>query len=144
MPPGLRLFPLEDAPVEDGLSGVLVHKAEVGGVVGHLPDLGLDRSAGQQGAGHLGGHPGGALRLAGDELVDHHAAGKAKGAQALDDGLVELHVLGVLRVHVDEVGVAGEAVEEVLHLGDIVVHGIVGVGMGLPPKPPASWKKVVE
>ena len=90
-----------------------------------LPDLELDGSAGQERTAHLGGHAGCSLGLAGDQISDQHAAGEAEGAQALDDGLVELHVFRVVRIHMDQVGVTGQAVQQVLGLTDVIVLGVV-------------------
>ena len=103
--PKYSLFPFKYSAVENSLAGLLIHEAEIGFMIVDLPDLELDCRAGKKRAAHLRCHTGRPLRLSGDQLADQHAAGESEGAQSLHDGLVELHVPGILGIDVDQVRV---------------------------------------
>ncbi len=117
-----------------------------------LPDESLDGLAGIEGPREPAGHAPGALGLAGDEAFQKRPAGKAEGAQAVHDGLLEARGPGKFGVHVQREEVAREAIEQGL-VGEGSASTVKsGARPGIstvreepssPPKPPSSRLKML-
>lgn len=121
------LPPLQFAAVQDGFACLGVDEAEGRFALFQLPEVELDGGVGVEDGLHGREHPSQLLRVAGEELGGGQAADVAVGAQVMDERPVQAPAHGNVPVHVDEVRVAGEAVEQVLRRADVVVDDKVGV-----------------
>ena len=122
---GGALPPLQFAAVQDGFACFGVDEAEGRFALFQLPEVELDGGVGVENGLHGREHPGQLLRVAGEELGGGQAADVAVGAQVMDERPVQAPADGNVPVHVDEVRVAGEAIEQVLRRADVVLdHNI--------------------
>ena len=75
----------KNTQVDDGITGFGIDHAPVGQAFPFLPDLQLNGVTRHERTGKPIGHATGFFRLAGDQVLDQHPAGKPVGAQSMKD-----------------------------------------------------------